>query len=155
MKATLMPLEYRKLDIHFQYPDNWTLDEEDAAAGSKSVTVYSPGGAFWTLSIHPPGTDPARLSEAALEAMREEYKEVESEEVHETLAGHDLIGHDLNFYYLDLTNTAWVRSVQAERATYTIFHQAEDRELKEIEPVLRAMTVSFLSSIKALGFWDG
>ena len=46
------------------------------------------------------------------------------------------------------------RSVQAERATYTIFYQAEDRELAKIEPVLYAMTISFLGSIKKLDYWE-
>ena len=149
-----MPLEFRKRDIHFQYPENWTLDEEEAAAGGGAVTVYSPGGAFWSLSIHPRGTDPAGLARAALDAMREEYEELESEETREKIAGHEMVGYNLNFYCLDLTNTAWVRSVQAERATYTIFYQAEDRELAKIEPVLYAMTISFLGSIKKLDYWD-
>ena len=34
-----MPEKYEKLGISFQYPDNWTLDEEDALAGRNSVTV--------------------------------------------------------------------------------------------------------------------
>lgn len=142
-----MPGEYRKLGIAFQYPENWTLDEDDAVAGRNSVTVYSPGGAFWSVSVHPHGTDPQKLAKAAVKAMEEEYKELETEEAEETIAGHELTGYDLNFYYLDLTNTATVRCVLTPRATYAIFCQAEDREFEQIQQVFRAMTTSFLQNL--------
>ena len=65
-----MPVSFNRMGISFQYPDNWTLDEQDALAGRKSVTVYSPGGAFWSVSIHPASADPVELSTAALETMK-------------------------------------------------------------------------------------
>jgi len=141
------PRRFAKLGISFQYPDNWTLDEEDARAGRMSVTVYSPGGAFWSIAIHPHSADPAGLAEAAVEAMRQEYADIEVEEVRETLAGHEMIGCDLHFYYLDLTNTAQIRCVRANRATYSVFFQAEDREFDQIYRVFQAMTVSFLGEL--------
>lgn len=143
-----MPGQYSKLGVAFQYPENWTLDEDDAVSGRDSVTVYSPGGAFWSLSIHPNGTDPQSLAQAAVKAMEEEYNELESEETQETIAGQELAGYDLNFYYLDLTNTAMVRCLSTPQATYAIFCQAEDREYERIERVFQAMTTSFLQSLK-------
>ncbi len=143
-----MPLEFDKLGICFQYPDNWSLTEEDALAGCQSVTVYSPGGGFWSVAIHPPATDPGELASAALEAMEEEYEGLESEEVRETVVGREMVGHDLNFHCLDLTNTACVRSVSTGRATLTIFCQAEDREMERIQPVFQAMTISLMQNIE-------
>ncbi len=61
-------------------------------------------------------------------------------------AGRSLVGYDLNFFFLDLTNTARIRCVGTERATYTVFCQAEDREFERIEPVFRAMTTSLLGT---------
>ena len=58
-----------------------------------------------------------------------------------------MVGFDLNFFYLDLTNTACIRSLRVERTTYTIFFQAEDREYAEIGLVFSAMTLSLLRSI--------
>lgn len=142
-----MPARFEKLGICFQYPDNWTLDEEDALAGGKSVTVYSPGGAFWSVAVHPPSADLARLARAAVDAMREQYPEIEDEEVREAWAGREMIGYDLNFYCLDLTNTAQVRCLRTARRTYTIFCQAEDREYEQIQTVFRAMTTSLLSGL--------
>jgi len=140
-----MPLEYAKLGIHFQFPDNWTLDESEALNGDESVSVFSPGGAFWSIIKHPNSVSPRELAEAALLAMRQEYDELDVEEVKESLVGHELVGYDLNFYCLDLTNTGLLRTFQTSEATYLIICQADDREFAEVEPVFRAMTRSLLS----------
>ncbi len=76
-----MPSEFDKLGIRFQYPDNWTLSEAAALAGCRSVSIFSPGGSFWAVSIHPRELDPVRLAEAAVETMRTEYADLEVEEV--------------------------------------------------------------------------
>jgi hypothetical protein len=76
---------------------------------------------------------------------------LEAEPVHETLAGHDAIGYDLNFYYLDLTNTAAVRSLKTRRHCYTIFYQAEDREFDEVQKVFQAITVSLMDGLDEPG----
>ncbi len=143
-----MPLDFKKLGISFQYPENWALDEQDALEGRRSVTVYSPGGGFWSVSIHPRSTDPAELAKAAAEALAAEYENVETEKVDESFAGRELVGFDLNFFYLDLINTATVRCLRTDRATYAIFCQAEDREFTRIQPVFQAMTISLLSHFK-------
>lgn len=143
-----MPREFKKLGISFQYPDNWELDEGDTRQSQRSVTVYSPGAAFWTVSAHPRGTDPGKLARAVVQAMQEEYEGLECEEAQETVAGRELVGYDLNFFFLDLTNTAQVRSLRTELATYTVFCQAEDREFAQVGPVFLAMTTSLLNSQK-------
>jgi hypothetical protein len=142
-----MPASFDNLGITFQYPDNWQLDDSEMRAGQSAVTVYSPGGAFWSVAVHTASADPARMAQAALDAMRKEYEGLEAEPIGETIAGHKLIGFDLNFFYLDLTNTAGIRSLRAGRTTYTIFFQAEDHEYNEIHLVFAAMTLSLLRSI--------
>lgn len=143
-----MPAVFHKLGISFQYPENWTLDEEDALAGSQSVTVYSPGGAFWSVSIHPRDTNPHQLADAAVKVMKGEYDSLESETAQETLAGRELVGFNLNFFCLDLTNTAIIRCLRTDQATYVLFWQAEDRDFDGLDPVFRAMTVSLLNNLK-------
>lgn len=140
-----MPAVYDKMGIRFQYPENWTLEEEDALSGSGAVSVYSPGGAFWSIAIHPRFESPQRLIDAALKAMREEYEGLESEEVQEEVAGHEMLGYDLHFICLDLTNTSRIRCCHTDDATYLLFCQAEDREFESIEAVFQAMTVSLLT----------
>lgn len=142
-----MPARFDSPGISFQYPDNWTLDEEDALAGSRAVTVYSPGGAFWSVSVHPGSVDPIELAKAALKAMKQEYRELDAEEAREVVAGRELVGFDLNFYYLDLTNTARIRCLKLDPDCYAFFCQAEDREFEEIQLVFHAMTVSLLGEL--------
>ena len=143
-----MPREFRKLGIAFQYPDNWTLDEQDALSGHRSVTVYSSGGAFWSISIHPRSADPSKLAKAAVKAMQAEYEGLETVPTREVIAGHEMLGYDLSFFYMDLTNTALVRCLRSDRATYAVFCQAEDREFDEVRTVFQAITASLLSGLK-------
>ena len=146
-----MPRKFNKLGISFQYPDNWELDEQEARAGRQSVTVYSPGGAFWSIAMHPRGTDPAKLARAAVKAMQEEYEDLEQEAAQETVAGRELVGYDLSFFCLDLTSTACIRCLRAKHATYTVFWQAEDREFEQYRAVFQAMMVSFLRTLDRVG----
>jgi hypothetical protein len=150
-----MTARFNKLGISFQYPENWTLDDSDALLGRKSVTVYSPGGAFWSVAIHSGSTSPAKLAAVAVEAMKKEYPGLEIDETFETVAGHELIGYDLAFYYLDLINTALVRSLRVGPTAYTIFCQAEDRDFDKLRMVFQAMTTSLLSGLKDLGYQEG
>jgi len=149
-----MPARFDKLGVSFQYPENWTLDDSDALLGRKSVTVYSPGGGFWSVAIHSGSADPAKLAAAVLDAMKKEYPGLEVDETSETVAGHELTGYDLAFYYLDLINTALIRSLRVGPTTYTIFCQAEDREFEKLQMVFRAMTTSLVSGLKDLGYQE-
>lgn len=148
--ATTMPAQFNSLGISFQYPDNWKLDDSDALLGRKSVTVYSPGGAFWSVAIHSERTDPAKLAKAVVDALRQEYQNLEVDDAEETLAGHHLVGHDMAFYCLDLTNTAQVRALHFGGDTYTVYCQAEDREFEGVRMVFQAITTTFLNSLKDL-----
>jgi hypothetical protein len=146
-----MPAKYDRYGLSFQYPENWTLDEEEMEElpeENHSATVYSPGGAFWTVTVHPRHSDPAKLAKAAVKAMKEEYEGVEVEDAREICLDRELVGHDFNFIYLDLINTAQFRGLQNSKATYTIFCQAEDREFAVIQKVFQAMTVSLLSGME-------
>jgi hypothetical protein len=142
-----MPATYDKLGVKFQYPDNWTLDEKDALEGENSVSVYSPDEAFWSLVIHPSHVDPEDLLATALKTMRKLYEELDAERAEETIAGRKLSGYDLNFYCLDLTNTALLRALRTPAASYLILCQADDRELEQVEPVFRAITASFVREL--------
>jgi hypothetical protein len=139
-----MPTIFDKMGIQFLYPENWTLDEQEAIAGEGAVTVYSPEGAFWSVMLHPPAVDPRQLTLEVLAAMREEFTDFEAEPSGETIEGVDMTGFDMNFYCLDLTNTALVRGFRTADNTCIILYQAEDREFATIEPVFRAMTTSLL-----------
>lgn len=140
-----MPGVYEKMGVRFLYPENWTLDEEEAQHGTISVTIYSPRGAFWSLVVHPTSTDPKALANAALKTLQAEYPDSEAEPVSEQIGGRSISGYDLNFFYLDFTNTAAIRGFRTASASCLVLCQAEDREFVELAPVFRAITTSLLA----------
>lgn len=142
-----MPNQFKNLGISFLYPDTWTLDEEPTTRGHGSVTIYSPSGAFLSISVYPRRTDPTILAKQAVDAVEQEYAEVDVEEARETVLGRDLVGYDLNFFCMDLTTTAKVRCLRAKRATYAVFSQAEDRDFERLARVFQAVTVSLLGNL--------
>jgi len=143
--AWSMPAVYEKMGIRFFYPDNWTLDEDDAAEGN-SVSVYSPEGSFWSVVLDELG-EPGEMALTAMRAIKQEYEQVEAEPVSETIAGQAVSGYDLNFYCLDLTNTALVRGFRTKRGGCVVVCQAEDRDFTQVEPVFRAITTSLLGRV--------
>jgi len=143
-----MPATYERQGISFQYPDNWTLEEEPIGEGQNMVTVSSPGTAFWTVTLHAGPADLQEFARTAVEAMRTEYEQLETEAAEEELDGHEVVGYDLNFQYLDLINTAQVRCVQVGQVLCCIFCQAENREFDRLEAVFQAITVSLLRGLE-------
>jgi hypothetical protein len=139
-----MEAHFDKFGIRFQYPDNWTMEADDVMRGQGAVSVYSPGGGFWSVTVHDPDQQPDQLLKAVLDAMRNMYEELDAEASQETINGRTVECCEMNFYYLDLTNTAKAHVLQSHRANYLVLCQAEDREFAELENVFAAMTVSLL-----------
>ena len=135
-----MPRVFREGSLSFRYPDNWKLEREDNNHGW-TVSVYSPGTAFLTLSLYTDYPDAERVAGTALEAMRSEYPELEADERAEAFAGQWAVGHDIWFFSLDLTNTCWTRSFDCPDGTVLLLCQVSDIEAAQ-EPVLRAICAS-------------
>jgi hypothetical protein len=138
-----MPALFNKLGIKFLYPDDWTL-EPSTDEDEQGATVYSPGGAFLSVVVRDRNEDPAELAKVAMAAIGDVYTDIDTEAVEETIGGHGLVGFDLNFYCLDLTNTAQIRACRHNGHTLLIIWQAEDREFGEVSKVFRAITTSLL-----------
>jgi hypothetical protein len=136
-----MVAEFAEAGIHFKYPENWRLEREDNDAGW-TVSVQSPETAFFMLCLREdmPRTD--ELADTALEALREEYPELEADDRVDTLAGLPAIGHDIRFFSFDLTNTCWTRSFNSAQGTILLMCQFNDLEMEKNEPVLRAICAS-------------
>ena len=52
------------------------------------------------------------------------------------------VGHDIHFFSFDLTNTCWTRSLYSDAGTLLVMCQANDLELEDYEPVMRAICSS-------------
>ena len=141
-------MHFDRFGLTFRYPDNWTLDVSDSDGRYAAVTVYSPDGGFWAVSGHTPDGPIDGLCQAVVGQMRKEYAELDCEKADDQVGGHGLAGYDMNFYCLDLTNTAQVRALETADAAYLIFCQAEDREWDRIAPVFAAITASFVDGVE-------
>jgi hypothetical protein len=130
--------------IAFDYPDNWTVETSGNPGNGLEVTVSAPDGAFWSINCQPAGSEPNQLTEAVISEMRQEYPNLDSEPVIEDVFGRALPGADLNFYCLDLTNTAEIRCLETPTACYVLFCQAEDRDWEQLRHVFKAMNTSFV-----------
>ena len=128
--------------IRFRYPENWQLEREDNENGW-TVSVQSPGTAFLMVCLREDTPTTDEMADAALEALREDYPELEAEDCIDSVAGQPAIGHTVRFFSLDLTNTCWTRSFYSSHGTVLVLWQVNDLELEQSEPVLRAICASF------------
>jgi hypothetical protein len=138
-----MPAQFDNFSVKFQYPENWSLDIEDGAE-DVSVSVASPGGAFWSVSIHPEGSDLDALAATVLGVYQKEFTDLDFESASDEIDQRRLAGYDVHFYCLDFLNTAVIRGFKTTRAAYILLCQAEDSEFERFEPVVRAITISLL-----------
>ena len=128
--------------VSFSYPENWRLEREEGEDGW-TVSLYSPAGtAFALFSLDRSTPLAEEMAETTLEALRDDYAELEAEPCVEKLAGQMAVGHDVSFFSLDLTNTCWTRSLYCEAGTLLVLCQTSDLEEETAEPVLRAICAS-------------
>jgi hypothetical protein len=136
-----MALQFDENGIRFRYPENWKVEREENDAGW-TVSVQSPDTAFLLISLREDKTSTEEMVETALEALREDYPDLEADECVDSLAGQPAIGHNIRFFSLDLTNTCWIRSFYSAGGTMLVLCQSNDLELEKTEPILRAICAS-------------
>ncbi len=133
---------YTKSGVAFQYPGNWTSENEDDGE-SWAVTVTSPGTAFFIVSLRPDNQTPAQVVDEALDALRAEYKELDVESVIETISGYPAVGYDIDFITVDTTIAAWSRCVSLAEGNLLVIGQVSEFDRRMYEDVLKAMLGSF------------
>jgi len=136
-----MTAQFAEGGIRFRYPQSWRLEREDNQEGW-TVTVQSPDTAFFMLCLREDEPETDQVTETALEALREDYPDLEADECVDSLAGRPAVGYDVRFFSLDLTNTCWMRSFYSAQGTVLVMWQSNDLELEDAEPVLRAICAS-------------
>ena len=133
---------YTKTGVAFQYPGNWTLDEESDDE-SWAVTVNSPGTAFFVVSLRPDNQTPAQVVDVTLDTLKAEYKELDAEPVTETISGYPAVGYDIDFLTIDTSITAWSRCVSLAEGNLLVIGQVSEFDRRMYEDVLKAMLGSF------------
>ena len=140
--------------IRFAYPDDWEqVEERDDLR--VTVTIESPEGGLWSVSLMFDGSDPEDVIDAALDGFREEYDEIDIYEgwpnradAAETVAG--TMGEaelrQVEFVAEQLINSAWLRAIPLPLYTVFEFYQVNDHfaaaDLEELEAISRSLTVS-------------
>jgi hypothetical protein len=136
-----MTQEFNEGGVSFRYPENWTLEREEADGGW-AVTLQSKETAFLVVTLDPTLPTPEEMAKTALEALRSEYPELEADSALDMLAGELAVGHDIQFFSLDLANTVWTRCLYGAGGTLLVYWQMNDLELPTMEPVVRAVCAS-------------
>jgi hypothetical protein len=136
-----MTQQFEESGVRFRYPDNWRLEREDSDHGW-TVSLYGPDTAFVMVVCDETMPAPEEMAEAALDALKADYPNLEAEETVDSLAGQMAVGHDVRFFSLDMTNTCWTRSLYTAAGTVLVLCQTNDLELEQSEPVLRAICAS-------------
>jgi hypothetical protein len=130
--------------VRFQYPENWTVEaaEGEPGEGGWTVSVQSPQTAFLLVSLRPDADDPAQLADQTLEAMRAEYKELDTENVVETLGGVVAVGHDIDFLTVDTAIVCRTRCLETPAGPLLVMAQTSEYDRGRNDPILRAICAS-------------
>ncbi|MEM9413757.1 MAG: hypothetical protein AAGA30_21795 [Planctomycetota bacterium] len=144
-----MTAVFEKHNLNFMYPDNWKLSENPETDEFIEVSLESPGGSIWSVSIFAdPEGEPHDLVESCATALSEQYEDFERFEFEGEIAGIPAVGFDSHFYCLDFLVTAQSRALRHEDRLFNIFCQAESREFDKNSDVFQAITLSLLSQVK-------
>lgn len=119
---------YDEHGIRFRYPTDWEVEVETDGPRT-TVAVNAPDGvAFVLVSLDEDCPEPSEVAGNALDAMHEEYPDLDSVPVLEMIDGHRAIGHDVEFLTLDSTNACSIRCYRTPRRTVFLFGQWSDLE---------------------------
>jgi hypothetical protein len=143
---------YRNSSISFSYPENWQLSESDSEsdASASQISLETPAGGLWLLYHSPASTDSEKAVREVMQAINEQFSDVEWSESNEPFYGFQSSGFDGFFYSLDLLIQSRVRVFKTLDRTFLVLVQSESREFDQMEPVFNAITLSLLRSNSAL-----
>jgi len=127
-----MASHYKKHGIALAYPERWELSEH-LEPGQVTISLISPGTSFLTICLFQDRPDPEEVAEAALQAFRDEYTELDIYPTRAQVGRRPAISWDLEFFCLELTNSARIRAFRAPRFTCLLLFQGTDQEFERTE----------------------
>ena len=133
-----MARSFERDGVWLEYPDEWTL-EEDKVDNGWTVSLNSTTTPYVVLSFRDDVDDPTEMAEAVLEGLRESYETLEADDAVDSVAGLPSVGYDVHFFHLDLTNTAWIRTLPLGGGSLLILAQTCDTEIEDFEPLFQEM----------------
>ncbi|MCM2371186.1 hypothetical protein [Aporhodopirellula aestuarii] len=143
-----MPATFEGFGLKLLYPENWTLAPRGDDEGDQGLTLDLPSGGFLSIETLPITRSDDEILAEIDEMLREQYGNVESQEVKLTGASDGERAVDLSFYHLDLVVFSRVVLLDAPDSTrrqmpiagrLLIQFQAESRDFDENEMVFSAL----------------
>lgn len=132
---------YAANGVRFRYPSDWEISEQ-RDDGQLSITVASPHTSFWTLTLLPGCPEPQDIVDAALDAFREEYEELDVYPSKAKLCEQPTVARDIDFVCLELLNAARLRAFRTDDFTALVLYQGTEKEFETAGPVLEKITRS-------------
>lgn len=132
--------------LRFEYPSEWEIEVSDHGP-VVTVAVQEPGGlGFALITTDESCPDPSEVADAALEAMREEYPDLDASPAAESLNDQPSTGHDVEFFALDVTNAASIRCFRTPKRTVLAFGQWSDAGQAELPSQIRGVFESIVET---------
>lgn len=134
-------IDFQGHGISFRYPGYWELEEEQDG-DDLILTVAADNSCFWLLRLFPECPRTEQVLSSCLNALREEYDDVEEHEFRGTLANLTANCREVTFSCFELLNAAGFRCIQSHHATILVWWQCTDHELDSVRPVFDRITQS-------------
>ena len=136
---------YDKDGLKFHYPEGWAVERESDEEGNWQVSIQSPESAFVLIKPVGPIEDLEEAAEVTLETLREDYPDLEEEEVEELIGGARAPGYDATFTSLDIVTTCQIRFVRAGDDAVLVMSQCSDMDSEESQDGMERLrrSVSF------------
>ncbi len=134
---------YEDHGVRFDYPPEWTV-EVTGDGPLTNINLEHPAGiAFLIVTTDVSCPDPGEVADTILETLREEYSELEDDPFEEVVNERLVSGYDVQFFTLDLSNTARIRCFRTLNRTILIYGQWADLVETEVsdlaESVIRSV----------------
>jgi hypothetical protein len=130
---------YEDHGVRFEYPADWVVEVTDEDEVTTVDLQHPEGIAFVLVRIDESCSDPEETSDLALEAMREEYPELDDSPLIEAHDEHVVTGHDVEFFALDVPNAAFIRCFGTPRRTVLCFGQWSELGGNGLSDMVRAV----------------
>lgn len=141
-----MVKRYRHNRIQFSYPDNWELQPPDQAELPHEISVESPEGCLWMVTIFAATNDPKKLFNEALKSFSGNYQDFEYESLKTKGEPKPVKAVQAHFFCLDFLITAKIQVFVRRPFVYLIVQQAENRLYERSQDVFDAITMSLLGT---------
>jgi hypothetical protein len=117
---------YEDHGLRFDYPSAWALEVTEDGPLVTIDLQHPDGVAFLLVSADDSCPDSGTVADSVLETMREEYPDLDADPTEEVVDDRFVSGYDVQFFSLDLSNTARIRCFRTLIRTILIFGQWTD-----------------------------